>query len=527
MKLVKYLSILAVALGAITVSAGSFATTSTVNPAVPAQYSPLSSATLRSQFQAVYNDVNALWAAIASGTGISALTGDVVASGSGSVGAALSNTATARANIGLGLSSTPTFAGATLTKNITALPAADTGTVLQLGNIDGTAGRVELDAFGAAGHYTVRAFGGTAASPTALAASTTAPIGSFNIFGYNGTSVVGPQAAVRAYATQAWSVGSNGTQLDFAVTPNGSATLTQAMVINQDGGITLGSPTGSDKGASTINAAGSIWSNGTQLQNGSFTAGTNMTITGSWPNLTFSASGGSGSGTVNSGTANQLALYSSTGTAVSGSTFLSATTTGLGVGTSSPTFLLDVGSGAGQQVMRVNGGGSGVNGGPAIFLASGGTSVAALGLYSAINGGSFNSTLQLWTPGSGFLIGNSVNIGGATGTFPNELTVNGNIGMTATGSAPINGVYLSASNTFDISTNTTKALEISSTQTVTAFGPIITKGYTVSTLPTGTVGMRAYVTDQTTSCPAVGATLTGSGAVTCPVFYNGSAWVSG
>ena len=55
--------------------------------------------------------------------------------------------------------------------------------------------------------------------------------------------------------------------------------------------------------------------------------------------------------------------------------------------------------------------------------------------------------------------------------------------------------------------------------------PIKTLGYTVSTLPTGATGMRAYVTDQTTACPAAGAALTGSGAVTCPVFYNGSAWV--
>lgn len=64
--------------------------------------------------------------------------------------------------------------------------------------------------------------------------------------------------------------------------------------------------------------------------------------------------------------------------------------------------------------------------------------------------------------------------------------------------------------------------------TATAFistKPIKTGGYTVSTLPTGSVGMRSYVTDQTTACPTVGASLTGSGTITCPVFYNGSAWV--
>jgi hypothetical protein len=268
MKLVKYLSILAVAVGSITLASGAFATTSTINPAVPAQNSPLSSATLRSQFQAAYSDINALWAAIASSaSGITALTGDVTCSGTGSVACALSNTATARANIGLPLgtsgatvgllSSNLTFSGVDKHNlNAASLPTPQTGTILQLGNADGTAGRVEVDAFGSAGHFTVVDFGGTAASPTALAASTTAPIGSLNVWGYNGTSVVGPQAAVRAYATQAWSVGSNGTQLDFAVTPNGSSTLTQAMVINQDGGVTLGSPTGSDKGAGTLNGNG-------------------------------------------------------------------------------------------------------------------------------------------------------------------------------------------------------------------------------------------------------------------------------
>jgi len=53
---------------------------------------------------------------------------------------------------------------------------------------------------------------------------------------------------------------------------------------------------------------------------------------------------------------------------------------------------------------------------------------------------------------------------------------------------------------------------------------IRTGGYTVATLPAGTVGDRAYVTDATT--PTYNAALTGGGAVVVPVFYNGSAWVS-
>ena len=55
-------------------------------------------------------------------------------------------------------------------------------------------------------------------------------------------------------------------------------------------------------------------------------------------------------------------------------------------------------------------------------------------------------------------------------------------------------------------------------------GQISTTGYTVATLPTGVVGMRAYVTDAL--APIYLGTLTGGGAIKCPVFYNGTAWVS-
>ena len=62
-------------------------------------------------------------------------------------------------------------------------------------------------------------------------------------------------------------------------------------------------------------------------------------------------------------------------------------------------------------------------------------------------------------------------------------------------------------------------------------GAVSTGGSTVAGLaaaiPSPVVGMRYYVTDQLTVCPAVGAALTGLGLITCPVFYNGSTWVGG
>jgi hypothetical protein len=54
---------------------------------------------------------------------------------------------------------------------------------------------------------------------------------------------------------------------------------------------------------------------------------------------------------------------------------------------------------------------------------------------------------------------------------------------------------------------------------------ILSGGYTVSTLPAGTTGARAYVTDAV-ACTFL-ASLTGSGSTVCPVFYNGAAWVGG
>lgn len=61
--------------------------------------------------------------------------------------------------------------------------------------------------------------------------------------------------------------------------------------------------------------------------------------------------------------------------------------------------------------------------------------------------------------------------------------------------------------------------------TAGTFGTTVkTGGYTVATLPAGTVGMMAYVTDAT--APTFLGALTGGGAVVCPVFYNGAAWVS-
>ena len=62
------------------------------------------------------------------------------------------------------------------------------------------------------------------------------------------------------------------------------------------------------------------------------------------------------------------------------------------------------------------------------------------------------------------------------------------------------------------------------TCSVAITGVVSTSGYTVATLPAGTVGDRAYVTDAL--APAYGVAVAGGGAVTVPVFYNGAAWIA-
>lgn len=53
----------------------------------------------------------------------------------------------------------------------------------------------------------------------------------------------------------------------------------------------------------------------------------------------------------------------------------------------------------------------------------------------------------------------------------------------------------------------------------------LSDGYTVAALPAGTIGQRAYVTDA--NAPVFLAAVVGGGAVVCPVFFNGAAWVVG
>lgn len=153
--------------------------------------------------------------------------------------------------------------------------------------------------------------------------------------------------------------------------------------------------------------------------------------------------------------------------------------------------------------------------------------------------------VRQWTTGS-LTTQTDYNFGSPTIAFVGASTITnaGGIGFTLPGCGTnatctnISGIYhsstaLTATGTITNSYAVNVAADTGATNNFAArfVGPVVntatitTGGYTVSTLPSGTIGMRAYVTDQTTACPAAGGALTGSGAIVCPVFYNGSAWV--
>jgi hypothetical protein len=158
-------------------------------------------------------------------------------------------------------------AAQTINLNAAALPGAQTGTIIQAGQLDGVTARMELDSFAAASRFTCVRADGTNSSPTTLQNGD--EICSINSFGYNGTDVVGPMAAVRTYANQNWSVGANGTYLDIATTPNGSTTLTQVCAFGLAGGVACpGTASGGDKGVGTLNLGTALYIQGTNLLGG-------------------------------------------------------------------------------------------------------------------------------------------------------------------------------------------------------------------------------------------------------------------
>lgn len=151
-----------------------------------------------------------------------------------------------------------------------------------------------------------------------------------------------------------------------------------------------------------------------------------------------------------------------------------------------------------------------------------GTTLEVNGI-SKTNLGVFSGTLSSYTSSTGALYA-YYSSGGVLGSYSDNsgtkstFSIDGSvIQLRTTGSA---NLYIASSGGVSIG-NTTDA----GAGNLSVSGTVKTQGYTVATLPTGSIGMKAYVTDAV--APTFLGTLTGGGAVKCPVFYNGTAWVAG
>jgi len=103
---------------------------------------------------------------------------------------------------------------------------------------------------------------------------------------------------------------------------------------------------------------------------------------------------------------------------------------------------------------------------------------------------------------------NSIYIGSLTKALANNQTNQIVIGYDATGAG----------------SNTATIGNASIVKTVLRGVIAHSTSYTVATLPTGTLGDTAFVTDAV--APTYLGALTGGGSVTCPVFHNGTIWIS-
>jgi len=139
-----------------------------------------------------------------------------------------------------------------------------------------------------------------------------------------------------------------------------------------------------------------------------------------------------------------------------------------------------------------------------------------LGFYGVANTGNLYS---------GFLNRNTFSIGTTNGRITLGLSNYNTDGNGRSSKVTIIGEGTTTTPTLDVQDSAgTSRFKVLDNGTTTVNGPLILKGYTVSTLPTGTVGMTAYVTDAL--APTFLTTLVGGGAITTTCFYNGTNWVA-
>jgi lysophospholipase L1-like esterase len=121
-------------------------------------------------------------------------------------------------------------------------------------------------------------------------------------------------------------------------------------------------------------------------------------------------------------------------------------------------------------------------------------------------------------------VGSNINPTSGNAVF-NNIAIESMINQTGGANGITRGIYINPTLT---SAADFRAIEVTNGksifQEVIANNVVRLKNYTVATLPTGTQGDTAFVTDAL--APTYMATIVGGGAVVTPVFYNGTAWVA-
>ena len=160
--------------------------------------------------------------------------------------------------------------------------------------------------------------------------------------------------------------------------------------------------------------------------------------------------------------------------------------------------------------------------------------ILSFGAVVASGAGTFAAAFSMTTVGFNISLGTAQTTGLLTLGGPSQTatmtvgqstvsqTINIQAGATASGNTKTINI-----GTGGLSGSTTN-ITIGSTfgTSIVLNAPIRLAAYTVATLPAaGVAGRRAYVTNATS--PTFLGTLTGGGAVVCPVFDNGTAWVAG
>lgn len=155
----------------------------------------------------------------------------------------------------------------TIDLNAAALPTPYAGSVLHLGNADGTDTAMTFDAFAASPFVVFRRAAGTAASPSAVQQFES--LGAVYFQGYGATGYTATaRAGIQSLAPENWTDSAQGANVNILTTENGTTDMYRRVRFANDGGVEIFAasgvaPTGASKGVGTLNLAGDLYNNGT------------------------------------------------------------------------------------------------------------------------------------------------------------------------------------------------------------------------------------------------------------------------